>query len=54
MKKRNWTSKEKLRIVLKGLSGKIEITKLCAKYRIANTQYCLWRDNLLKTRPSSL
>jgi len=48
MKKRNWTSKEKLRIVLEGLSGKIEITKLCAKYQIANTQYYLWRDNLLK------
>ena len=27
MKKRNWTSQEKLRIVLEGLSGQIEITK---------------------------
>lgn len=48
MKKRKWTSQEKLRIVLEGLSGNIEITKLCAKYQIANTQYYLWRDNLLK------
>jgi transposase len=48
MKKRIWTSQEKLRIVLEGLSGHIEITKLCAKYQIANTQYYLWRDQLLK------
>ena len=48
MKKRKWTSQEKLRIVLEGLSGSIEITKLCAKYKIAQTQYYLWRDHLLK------
>jgi transposase-like protein len=48
MKKRIWSSQEKLRIVLEGLSGQIEITKLCAKYQIANTQYYLWRDQLLK------
>jgi len=48
MKKRIWTSQEKLRIVLEGLSGQIEITKLSAKYQIANTQYYLWRDQLLK------
>jgi transposase-like protein len=48
MKKRIWTSQEKLRIVLEGLSGQIEITKLCTKYQIANTQYYLWRDQLLK------
>ena len=48
MKKRHWTSQEKLRIVLEGLSGQIEITKLCAKYQIAQTQYYLWRDQLLK------
>ena len=48
MQKRNWTSQEKFRIVLEGLSGSIEITKLCAKYQIANTQYYQWRDQLLK------
>ena len=48
MKKRIWTSQEKPRIVLEGLSGQIEITKLCAKHQIANTQYYLWRDQLLK------
>lgn len=48
MKKRTWTSQQKLQIVLEGLSGQIEITKLCAKYQIAQTQYYKWRDQLLK------
>lgn len=48
MEKRNWTSQEKLRITLEGLSGQIEITKLCAKYQIAQQQYYKWRDLFLK------
>jgi len=48
MKNRKWQSQEKLRIVLEGLSGQIEISKLCAKYKIAQTQYYQWRDHLLK------
>jgi transposase-like protein len=48
MKKRKWTSQEKLRIVLEGLSGQIEVSKLCSKYQIAQTQYYQWRDQLLK------
>ena len=48
MKKRHWTSAEKLKIVLEGLSGQIEITKLCSKYQIAQTQYYKWRDQLLQ------
>ena len=48
MKKRKWTSQEKLRIVLEGLSDQIDITKLCAKYQIAQTLYYQWRDSLLK------
>ena len=48
MKKRKWRSQDKLRIVLEGLSGQIEISKLCNKYQIAQTQYYQWRDQLLK------
>ena len=48
MKNRKWQSQEKLRIVLEGLSGQIEISKLCTKYQIAQTQYYQWRDQLLK------
>ena len=48
MQKRKWTSQQKLQIVLEGLAGQIEISKLCAKYQIAQTQYYQWRDHLLK------
>ncbi|MBL7171046.1 MAG: transposase [Candidatus Omnitrophica bacterium] len=48
MKRRKWSSSEKLRIVLEGLSGQIEIAKLCSKYQISQTQYYQWRDHLLK------
>ena len=48
MQKRKWTSQQKLQIVLEGLSGQIEISKLCAKYQIGQTQYYQWRDHLLK------
>jgi transposase-like protein len=48
MEKRKWTSQQKLQIVLEGLSGQIEISKLCTKYQIAQTQYYQWRDQLLK------
>jgi len=48
MKRRQWSSNEKLKIVLEGLSGQIEISKLCSKYQIAQTQYYQWRDQLLK------
>ena len=48
MEKRKWSSQQKLTIVLEGLSGQIEISKLCAKYQIAQTQYYQWRDRLLK------
>jgi transposase-like protein len=48
MKNRKWQSQEKLRIVLEGLSGQIEISKLCVKYQMAQTQYYQWRDQLLK------
>jgi len=48
MEKRKWSNQQKLTIVLEGLSGQIEISKLCAKYQIAQTQYYQWRDQLLK------
>ncbi len=33
-KRRKWSSEQKLKIVLEGLSGQIEISKLCNKYQI--------------------
>lgn len=48
MERRQWSSQDKLKIVLEGLSGQIEISKLCAKYQVHQTQYYQWRDQLLK------
>jgi len=48
MKKRQWTNQQKTQIVLEGLSGQIEVSKLCNKYEIAQTQYYKWRDLFLK------
>ncbi len=48
MEKRTWSSQEKLRIVLEGLSGQIEISKLCALVQISSTLFYRWRDQLLK------
>jgi transposase-like protein len=49
MKKRSWTSKQKSQIVLEGLSGRIEVSKLCNKYEISQGQYYKWRDQFLQT-----
>ena len=48
MKRRKWTSKEKLMIVLEGLKGKTTIAKLCTQHQITQAQYYKWRDQLLK------
>lgn len=48
MKKRQWSSQQKFRIVLEGLSDQIEISKLCSKYQLSQTQYYQWRDQFLK------
>jgi transposase-like protein len=48
MERRKWSSQQKLQIVLEGLSGQIEISKLCSKYQVSQTQYYQWRDQLLK------
>jgi transposase-like protein len=48
MERRKWTSQQKLQIALEGLSGQIDIGKLCAKYQVSQTQYYQWRDQLLK------
>ena len=47
MKRRQWSSGQKLKIVLEGLSGQVEISKLCNKYQISQPLYYHWRDQLL-------
>jgi len=47
MKRRKWSSEQKLKIVLEGLSGQIEISILCNKYQISQPLYYQWREHLL-------
>lgn len=46
MKRRQWDSKTKAKIVLEGLSGK-PLGELCSQYQISQNQYYLWRDKFL-------
>jgi len=46
-KRRRWTAGEKLRVVLTGLDGSVEINKLCRREGIDPTKYCLWKKLLL-------
>jgi transposase len=47
MKKRNWTNKEKLQIVLEGIKSTAPLAEICNKYEVSQTQYYRWRDLLL-------
>lgn len=46
-KRRRRTADEKLRIVLAGLDGSIEISELCRREGINPTQYYGWKKQLL-------
>ena len=46
-KRRTWSASEKLRIVLAGLDGSIEISELCRREGINPTQYYGWKKHLL-------
>ena len=47
-KRRKWESSQKLKIVLEGLYGQIEIIKLCNKYQISQVIYYRWQEQLLQ------
>ena len=46
-KRRRWSAEEKLRIVLTGLQGDIEVSELCRREGINPTQYYGWKKQLL-------
>lgn len=46
-KRKRWTSKEKLRIVLAGLEGGAEISELCRREGLNPTMYYSWKRALL-------
>jgi transposase-like protein len=48
-KRRKWPAGEKLRIVLAGLDGTIEISELCRREGISPTQYYGWKKQLVSS-----
>jgi transposase-like protein len=46
MKKRHWTSEQKLQIVMQGIKGRA-IAEICNEYQISQGQYYKWRDQFL-------
>jgi transposase len=48
-KRKQWSSAEKLRIVLAGMQADTKISELCRREGITATQYYQWRDRLLNS-----
>ena len=48
MKKRKWTAKEKLAIVMEGLKEKRSVADICREHKISQTLYYKWRDKFLE------
>ena len=48
-KRRRWTAAEKLRVVVAGLDGAVEISELCRREGINPTQYYGWKKQLLSS-----
>jgi|GEM_PF-6188607 len=46
-KRKRWSASEKLRIVLAGLDGTIEISELCRREGINPAQYYGWKKRLV-------
>jgi transposase-like protein len=47
MKKRKWTSEQKLQIVMQGARGRA-VSEICNEYQINQSQYYLWRDQFCR------
>ncbi len=47
MKKRVWTSEQKLQIVMQGIKGRL-VSEICNEYQISQSQFYLWRDQFLQ------
>jgi transposase len=46
-KRRRWTAAEKLRVVLAGLDGSVEVSELCRREGLNPTQYYGWKKQLV-------
>jgi transposase len=50
-KRRRWTASEKLRVVMTGLDGSVEISALCRREGINPTQFYTWKKQLMTSAP---
>ena len=50
--RRVYKSEEKMKIVMEGLSGTIQISDLCKKYGIGTSRFYKWKEKLLKNAGS--
>jgi len=48
-RRRKWTAQEKLRIVLEGMQGGVEVSDRCRREGINPTQYYGWKKQLLNS-----
>ncbi len=48
VERRVFKPEEKMKIVMEGLSGTIEITELCRKHDIATSRFYDWKEKLLR------
>lgn len=48
-KRRMWTASDKLRIVLAGMDGGIEVSELCRREGINPTQFYGWKKQLMSS-----
>jgi transposase-like protein len=48
MKRRKWTGRDKLQIVLEGIKGQVPLGELCARHQLSQSQFYQWRDQLLR------
>ncbi len=54
MRKRSWSSEEKLAIVLEGLKEKRSVAEICREYQISQALYYRWRDKFLEAGKKGL
>ncbi len=45
--RRQWSTEEKLRIVLEGLKPQVNVEELCRQHGIHSSQYYTWRERAL-------
>ncbi|MFD1428395.1 transposase-like protein [Kroppenstedtia sanguinis] len=54
MKRRQWSSEEKVAIVLEGLQQNRSISEVCREHQISQALYYQWRDAFLEGAKAGL